>query len=47
MRGVSLLLLIGLLGCQIVPAANPASLWIYYSQREVDLVLVDYEPPPF
>jgi hypothetical protein len=26
---------------------NPASLWLSYAQREVDLVLVDHEPPPF
>lgn len=28
-------------------SANPRSLWINYSMREIDLVLVDYEPPPF
>lgn len=26
---------------------NPPSLWLNYSTREIDLVLVDYEPPPF
>lgn len=27
--------------------ANPRSLWLYFAQREVDLVLIDHEPPPF
>ena len=26
---------------------NPPALWMNYSTREIDLVLVDYEPPPF
>ena len=26
---------------------NPASLWINYGQREINLILVDFEPPPF
>lgn len=26
---------------------NPPALWVNYSTREIDLVLVDYEPPPF
>ncbi len=26
---------------------NPASVWLGYGQREVDLVLLDHEPPPF
>jgi hypothetical protein len=29
------------------PPANPASLWVSYSQTEINLVLVDHEPPPF
>lgn len=28
-------------------AENPRSLWINYGQREINLVLVDFEPPPF
>ena len=40
------LLLTQVLGCQ--PAArNPAALWIDYWQSELNLVLVDHEPPPF
>ena len=46
------LLLLGLLAflsCDRRPTydGNPPSLWINYSTREIDLVLVDYEPPPF
>lgn len=26
---------------------NAPTLWVNYSTREIDLVLVDYEPPPF
>ena len=41
----SLLLTMSLV-CQ--PAArNPAALWIDYLQSELNLVLVDHEPPPF
>jgi hypothetical protein len=29
------------------PEPNPASLWLNFSIREIDLVLVDHEPPPF
>ena len=28
-------------------SGNAPSLWINYSSSELDLVLVDYEPPPF
>lgn len=45
LRVAGLLCALALLGCQ--STANPASLWINYSQREIDLVLIDYEPPPF
>ena len=32
----------------VPPAArNPAALWIDYLQSELNLVLVDHEPPPF
>jgi hypothetical protein len=41
------LLCLALAGCPSAPAANPASLWLDFSQREVNLVLVDHEPPPF
>jgi hypothetical protein len=27
--------------------ANPASLWVSHGEREVDLVLIDHEPPPY
>lgn len=40
-------LLLLLLACGPRPSANPASLWVYHGEREVDLVLVDFEPPPF
>jgi hypothetical protein len=41
-------LLLSLAGCtDSGPQSNPSSLWINYSMREIDLVLVDYEPPPF
>lgn len=29
------------------PSVNPTSLWVDFENREVDLVLVDNEPPPF
>lgn len=50
--GLRLLLIVGLLaffGCERRPTydGNPPSLWMNYSTREIDLVLVDYEPPPF
>lgn len=34
------------IGCQLA-ARNPAALWIDYLQSELNLVLVDHEPPPF
>lgn len=41
-------LLLACFGCtDSAPQGNPSSLWINYSMREIDLVLVDYEPPPF
>jgi len=39
------LLVVATLHCET--AQNPRSLWINYSQREIDLQLVDFEPPPF
>lgn len=27
--------------------ANPASLWVSHGAREVDLLLIDHEPPPY
>lgn len=48
------LLLVALLGvaaaaCGPTPTAedNPKTLWLSFSQREIDLVLVDQSPPPF
>jgi len=37
------------LGCGNRPSydGNPPALWVNYSTREIDLVLVDYEPPPY
>ena len=36
------------LRCDSTPSSgNPSSLWIGIAQREVDLVLIDHEPPPF
>lgn len=38
----------GLLSCDSTPSTtNPPSLWIGIEQREIDLVLLDHEPPPF
>ena len=34
-------------GASCETGQNPTSLWINYSQREIDLQLVDFEPPPF
>jgi len=41
--------LLACLSCEQRPTydGNPPSLWMNYSTREIDLVLVDYEPPPF
>ncbi len=33
-------------GCQSA-TKNPSQLWIDYYQSELNLVLVDHEPPPF
>lgn len=36
------------LRCDSTPSnANPSSLWIGIAQREIDLILIDHEPPPF
>ena len=43
----SLLLLALCLGACAESGKDPASLWVSYGQREVDLILVDHEPPPF
>lgn len=43
--GVLALLIVAAVRCDT--AQNPRSLWINYSQREIDLQLVDFEPPPF
>jgi hypothetical protein len=40
-------LALALLGCGPAGTSNPPSLWLSYAQREVDLVLVDREPPAF
>lgn len=51
--GLALLVLLATLlpglGCGSRPSydGNPPSLWVNYSTREIDLVLVDYEPPPY
>lgn len=43
-----LMLLAVALRCDSTPSnANPSSLWIGIAQREIDLVLLDHEPPPF
>ena len=43
-----LTLLCGLLSCDSTPSTtNPPSLWLGIAQREIDLVLLDHEPPPF
>lgn len=45
---LKLLVLLLVCACQpATPSGNPRTLWINYSQREIDLVLVDYEPPLF
>ncbi len=37
-----------LLACSpSAPNGNPASLWLSYAQTELNIVLVDHEPPPF
>lgn len=51
-RGATLLVLALLcavgLRCDSTPSnQNPSSLWIGINQREIDLVLIDHEPPPF
>ena len=50
-RGPAVLLLVLLavaLRCDSTPASvNPSSLWIGIAQREIDLILIDHEPPPF
>jgi hypothetical protein len=43
--GIFALLLVGAVRCNT--PQNPRSLWISYSQREIDLQLIDHEPPPF
>ena len=42
-----LLLALMFASCDQTPARNPPSLWLSYSQLEINLVLVDFEPPPF
>jgi hypothetical protein len=44
---LSLLGLLVLLSCDRGPAQNPSSLWLSYSQSEINLVLVDHAPPAF
>jgi hypothetical protein len=44
---LSLLALLAILSCGSPPPANPASLWLSYAQSELNLVLVDHEPPAF
>lgn len=41
--------LLSVLSCGSRPTydGNAPTLWVNYSTREIDLVLVDYEPPPF
>ena len=41
--------LLTVLACDSRPtySGNPPTVWLNYSTREIDLVLVDYEPPPF
>jgi hypothetical protein len=46
MRALLAPLVLALAGCPS-PPSNPASLWLSFAQREVDVVLVDHEPPPF
>jgi hypothetical protein len=50
-RGPLALLLVLLavaLRCDSTPSSvNASSLWIGIAQREIDLVLIDHEPPPF
>lgn len=46
--GLLALLAVSVVGAACGPHdANPRSLWLYFAQREVDLVLIDHEPPPF
>lgn len=46
--GMALLPLLLLAACGPSPAAkNPSTLWLSFSQREIDLVLVDQAPPIF
>ncbi len=35
------------LSCDKGQGQNPTSLWLSYAQSELDLVLIDHEPPPF
>ena len=41
-----LLLVVLSISCQS-SSRNPDALWINYLQSELNLVLVDHEPPPF
>lgn len=40
------LVLLGLAGCSD-GKSNPPRLWLYLQGGETDVMLVDYEPPPF
>ena len=40
-------LLLSLTSLRCNSAANPSSLWLSYAQSELNLVLIDFEPPPF
>ena len=46
-RVLSLVTLLTACACGPEPARNPASLWLSFAEREVDLVLIDHEPPIF
>lgn len=46
MRRAPLLLLL-LAACSADPPQNPRTLWLGPGQSELDLVLVEAEPPPY
>ncbi|HVK85081.1 MAG TPA: hypothetical protein VM513_13285 [Kofleriaceae bacterium] len=47
MRSLAALALLGLAACPADDAANPERLWLALDGSELQVRLIDYEPPPF
>lgn len=49
LSSAAVLLAAAALGCgpSTPEPQNPPTLWLSFSQMEINLVLVDHEPPPF